>query len=138
MYHPSVQMEGANGELARKLLEKTNEVNVVQALVEVEHLNTRKAEKWIHLNAQHIPDFPILNLDFLRDLTVDIYQIHLASSYIQDKLQREESEEFQLEMLRNIQRISQPGLIRVRVYSRICNAIKYQLWVSYRSTHDHT
>ncbi|KYN30240.1 hypothetical protein ALC57_00308 [Trachymyrmex cornetzi] len=78
-YHPS----GANGELAHQLLEKANEINAVQALVEVEHLNTCKAQRWVR-----------------------------------DKLQREESEEFQLGMLRDIQIISQPGLIRVRVYSR--------------------
>jgi len=136
-YHPSVQMEGANRELACQLLEKANEVNVVQALVEAEHLNTRNAQRWIRLNAQHVPDFPILDLHFLRDLTVGIYQIHLAPSYIQDKLQREESEEFQIEMLRDVQRIPQPGLIRVRVYSRFRNAAKYQLWILYRPTNNH-
>jgi hypothetical protein len=136
-YHPSVQMEGANKELARQLLEKANEVNIVQAFVEAEHLNTRNAQRWVRLNAQHVPDFPILDLHFLRDLTVGIYQIHLAPSYIQDKLQREESEEFQIEMLRDVQRIPQPGLIRVRVYSRFRNAAKYQLWISYRPTDDH-
>nr|XP_012217696.1 PREDICTED: uncharacterized protein LOC105669368 [Linepithema humile] len=133
-YHPSVQMEGANRELACQLLEKANEVNVVQALVEAEHLNTQRR---IRLNAQHVPDFLILDLHFLRDLTVGIYQIHLAPSYIHDKLQREESEEFQIEMLRDVQRIPQPGLIRVRVYSRFRNAAKYQLWISYRPTNDH-
>jgi len=40
-------------------------------------------------------------------------------------------------MLRDIQRISQPGLIRVRVYSRFRNITKYQLWISHRPTHDH-
>ncbi|KYN39390.1 hypothetical protein ALC56_06209, partial [Trachymyrmex septentrionalis] len=37
-YHPSVQMKGDNGELICQLLEKANEVNVVQTLVEIEHL----------------------------------------------------------------------------------------------------
>lgn len=87
-------MEGANGKLARQLLEKANEVNVVQALVEAEHLNTCNAQRWVRLDAHHVPDFPILDLHFLRDLTIGIYQIYLAPSYIQDKLQREELEEF--------------------------------------------
>jgi len=81
-------MERVNRELARQLLEKTNKVNVVQALIEAEHLNTRNAQRWVCLNVQHVPDFPILDLHFLRDLTVGIYQIHLAPSYIQDKLQK--------------------------------------------------
>jgi len=77
----------------RQLLEKANKVNVVQALVEVEHLNTRKTERLICLNAQHILDFSILGLDFFRDPIVSIYQIRLRPSYIQE-LQREESEKF--------------------------------------------
>lgn len=83
------------------------------------------------LNAQHVPDFPMLNLNYLRDLTVSIYQIRLAPSYVQDKLQREESEEFQIDVLRDKERIPQLSLLRVRLYSRFRNAIKYQLWISY-------
>lgn len=77
-----------------------------------------------------------MTLDFIKNLTVGIYQIKLASSYIQDKLQRDEEEEFQVEMLRDINRLPQPGLMRVRLFSRFCNTQKYQLWISYRSTND--
>lgn len=80
-YRPTIRMKKANGELTRELLERARHVDVVEALVEVENLHTRNAQRWVRLNAQHVPDFRILDLHFLRDLTVGIYQIHLAPSY---------------------------------------------------------
>lgn len=131
-YHPLLVMEGADAALARQLLERAQEPNVVQALVEQENLHTRNAQRWVRLAANQIVDFPILGLDYLKDLTTGVYQIKLSSSYIQDKLQRDEDEEFQLEMLRNENRLPTPGFMRVRVYSRFRNSTKYQLWISYR------
>ncbi|EZA62814.1 hypothetical protein X777_07631 [Ooceraea biroi] len=57
-----------------------------------------------------------------------IINVHLAPSYIQDKIQRDGQEEFQLDEL-----IDEPGFIRVRLYSRFRNAAKYQLWIAYDS-----
>jgi len=73
-----------------------------------------------------VPNFPRLTLEHLRDLTVGVYQVYLAPSYIQDKIQRDEQEEFQLDEL-----IDESGFIRVRLYSRFRNAAKYQLWIAY-------
>lgn len=103
---------------------------VVQALVEVEILHTKNVYRWVCLNSDQLFDFPVLTLDFLKDLTVGIYQIKLAPFYVQDKLQRDEEEKFQLEMLRDVNRLPHPELLRVRVFSRFRNAAKYQLWIS--------
>lgn len=127
-------MVGANAELARRLLEKAKESNVVQALVEAESLHTRNAQRWIRLDTAHLNDFPILTIEYLKDLTFGTYQIKLSPSYVQDKLRRDGDEEFQIEMLRHENRLPWAGLIRVRVYSRFRNATKYQLWIAYRST----
>lgn len=83
-----------------------------------------------------IHNFPILTLDYLRDLTVGVYQVHLSRSYVQDKLRREGNEEFQLEKIRNRQNIRIPvnGLLRVRVFSRYRRGTKYQLWVAFKPT----
>lgn len=70
----------------------------------------------------------------MKDLTFGIYQVKLAPSYVQDKLQREGEEEFQLEMLRDQNRLPQPGFMRVRVFSRFHNATKHQLWIAYIPT----
>lgn len=64
-------------------------------------------------------------------MTVGIYQVELAPSYIQDKLQREEQEVFEIEMLRDARRLPEPGFLRVRVFSRFRNQTRYQLWISY-------
>ncbi|KMQ97459.1 hypothetical protein RF55_2196 [Lasius niger] len=111
-YRPVIEMQGANAELARQMLERAKTPNIVQALVEVDNLHTRNAQRWVRLDVQQILDFPILDLEYLKDLTVGIYQINLAPSYVQDKLQREGQEEFHVEMMRNIQRLPQPGLMR--------------------------
>ena len=39
---------------------------------------------WRRLNNHDLANFPILNLDYLKSLTVVIYQINLASLYIPD------------------------------------------------------
>lgn len=135
-YHPLLIMEGADANKAYQLLARAQEPNVVQALVETENLHTRNAQRWVKLDANQLNDFPALEIDLLKDITTGIYQLKLAPSYIQDKLQRDEDEEFQVEMLRDEDRLPTPGFMRVRVYSRFRNSTKYQLWVSYQSIND--
>lgn len=78
-----------------------------------------------------IHDFPLLALEYLKKLTVGIYQLNLAASYVQDKQDRESTEVFEVEMMRDHDRIPEPGLLRVRAYFRFRNATKYQLWIAY-------
>lgn len=82
-------MQETNAELARQMLERAKTPNIIQALIEVNNLHTRNAQRWVRLDVQQILDFPILDLKYLKDLTVGISQINLAPSYVQDKLQRE-------------------------------------------------
>ena len=83
------------------------------------------------MDADQLDDFPILTIEYLQELTAGIYQIEFAPSYIQDKLQREENDEFQVEMLRDENRIPEPGFLRARIWSRFRNATRYQLWIEY-------
>ncbi|KAM0727894.1 hypothetical protein ACS0PU_005363 [Formica fusca] len=126
-YHPLIQMEGANAELAQELLNRSKEVNIVQARVEVERMCTRNAQ-WIHLQNGQLHDFPRLSLESLRDLTVGTFQVNLAPSYIQDKMQRDGQEEFQLDSL-----LGEPELIRVRIFSRFRRATKHQIFIAYNN-----
>ncbi|XP_029157883.1 uncharacterized protein LOC114930298 [Nylanderia fulva] len=57
--------------MAQQLLEKAKEPNVIQALVEIENLRTKNAQQWVRLDAEQLFDFPILTLDFIKNLTVD-------------------------------------------------------------------
>lgn len=124
-YHPLIYMEEADENLARELLQRATRPNVIQQRVDDENLRGRGGQ-WVRLSHEHILDFPVLDFNYLRDLTVGTYQIKLAPSYVQDKLQRGDQEEFQIDV-----RFNDPTLIRVRVYSRYRNATKHQLWISY-------
>lgn len=46
------------------------------------------------MDEEELDDFPVLTIDYLRELTTGIFQIKLAPSYIQDKLQREQNNFF--------------------------------------------
>lgn len=129
-YHTTIQMEGANARMARQMIEKARTANIVQARVEEEHLERRNG-RWVQLSHHVVHQFPHLSLQYLRDLTVGVYQINLAPSYIQDKLLRDGEEELHLDELAD-----EGGFLRVRVYSRFRNATKYQIWISYRTQND--
>lgn len=135
-YYPLIHMAGVNAELAREMLEKSRQPNVVQAIVESENLQARNAQRWIKLTSDHVQNFPLLTLDFLRDLTIGVYQVNLSPSYVQDKLRREANEEFQLKVFRDPQNDAIPrnGLLRVRIFSIFRNATKYQLWIAFKPT----
>ena len=62
-YHPLIPMEGADAKIANEFFKKSKEPNVVQALVGVEKLHTR--------NAQRLLDFPVLTLQSLKKITIE-------------------------------------------------------------------
>lgn len=72
-------------------------------------------------------DFPILNLDDIRDLTVGTYQLKLAPSYVQDNVQEDNDRVFQFD-----ERIIEEGFVRFRMYSRFRRNTVYQQWIAYR------
>lgn len=120
-----IHMEGATPELAREILRRTQEINILQARVEVDNLRNRNA-RWRPLNHHDLEDFPHLTLDYVRNVAIGVYQVQLAPSYIQDKLQHEDNDVFEFDEL-----IEERGLLRVRVYSRFSNATRHQLWIAY-------
>lgn len=61
----------------------------------------------------------------MREITYGSYHIRLAPSYVQDNTQENREAEYQLD------HEHEPGLIRVRVYSRFRNATGRQLWISF-------
>lgn len=75
-YRPPIIMQNATVDVARHMLQRKDEANVMQARVEVERLRYRHGQ-WARLNNQ-VPRFPRLDIEFLRDLTVGVYQVNLA------------------------------------------------------------
>ncbi|KMQ84797.1 vacuolar protein sorting-associated protein 13c [Lasius niger] len=126
-YHPPLIMEQASAEAASEMIERSLMPNVIQARVEVDNLRLRRGQ-WMRLNDNVVPDFPILTLDYLRHLTIGVYQVNLAPSYIQDTFEREGVGELQID-----QALAEPGFIRLRVYSRFRRAMKHQVFIAYVS-----
>lgn len=126
-YHEPIQMADATPVLAREMVEKCGEPNIMQARVEIDNLKRRRHQDWIRMNERHMPDFPLLPMEYLRHLTYGVYQLRLASSYIQDKLQREGEEILEFD-----QRNDEPNLVKTRICSRFRNATKYQQWIAFR------
>ncbi|XP_066600076.1 uncharacterized protein [Prorops nasuta] len=124
-YHPTVKMQDADVQLAREMLNISTTPNVVQQKVQVDNLRLRNGQ-WRRLNYHDVLDFPILDLDYLKHLTMGIYQINLAPSYIQDKVLRDNEEIFEID-----EHFNESGFLRVRLYSRFRNAIKHQIFISY-------
>lgn len=118
-------MQDADVQYAREMVRRSRMPNVVQARVEVDNLTRRNAQ-WARLNNEDVLDFPILDLIYLTDLTVGTYQIKLSPSYVQDKIVRDNDDEFQLDGNINV-----AGFLRVRINSRFRNATRHQLFISY-------
>ena len=118
-------MEGANAELTTLMLLRALEPNNLQRLVEVNNLGARRAQ-WVLLDENEAADFPILTLEYIRNLCFGVYQVNLAPGYIYDKLQREVTDILQFDQNR-----LDPNLITARVFSRLRNTGRYQLWITY-------
>ena len=91
-YKETIDIQNADIDLANELLEKATRVNTMQARVEAENLTARNAS-WARLNHNRIPNFPVLTLDYLRNVTAGVYQVRLAPAYIQDKILRDNAQE---------------------------------------------
>ena len=127
-YHPSIDMVEANAELANNILMRRQQINHLQIRAEAENWHLRRAQ-WVPVNIADVPNFPHLQLNYLKDLTVGTYQIKLAPSYVQDSiLQNPERNEFQLNTL-----VNEPSLLHLRIFSRFRNATRYQLWISFEN-----
>lgn len=107
------------------MLRRSRLPNSVQARVEIDNLNRRDG-RWVRLNEEQVLVFPRLDMDYLKDLTIGVYQLDLSLGYIQDKFARERTVNLEIDDL-----FDEPGLIRIRVRSRYRNQTKYQIWIFY-------
>ena len=79
-----ILMRNATPELAIQILQRAQSPNQVQKRVVNQNLTARNAQ-WRRINHCDVLHFPILDINYLKDLTVGIYQIYLVPGYIQDK-----------------------------------------------------
>ena len=122
-YKDPILMEGATAELAENMLERARVDNPLRDRAIIQ---ARLQTIWRRLHHHELLDFPILDLNYLRELTIGIYQIKLAPSYIQDTIMRDENEIVEISEHRE-----EPGLVRFRLFSRFRNQTRYQQWIQY-------
>ncbi|XP_058790801.1 uncharacterized protein LOC131664004 [Phymastichus coffea] len=139
-YHRIIMMPDANVELAEQMLNKVNELNLVQARVEVEGLQRRRG-RWDNLTAMHVPLFPNLTLEYLRGLTYGTYQVGLAPSYVQDsslraELENEEEIGEDEQTFKIDRNTNEAGFMRIRISSRFRNATKHQVWIAFNEEYN--
>ena len=118
-FHEPIIMQDATVELANEIRRKAQEPNQAQHLVQENGLLRRRGA-WQSLRRQQI-DFPILNMEELRHLTLGVFQLNLAPSYIQDNIHQEEDHVMEIDAGLNIN-----NLLRIRIFSRHRNNTKYQ------------
>lgn len=123
-YHLTINMQDATEDLAREMLLKSRQANVIQQRVEADGL-LRRHGAWEPLDENQIPHFPILNIDDLRNLTFGVFQLRLSPSYIQYNT-IEGNNFFEYDS-----RLNDLQLVRIRVKSRHRNTVKYQLFISF-------
>jgi hypothetical protein len=122
-YRKPISMISATPEMAELMLERAKMPNVIQALVEEERLN-RQRKDWLDLSSEYLPGFPKLTEEYLHELTLGVYQLKLAPSYTQDKIQNDSEYNFQIHLER-------PGLLRVKIKSRFSGSKERNLWIAY-------
>ncbi|KAL7301790.1 hypothetical protein TKK_0005778 [Trichogramma kaykai] len=130
-FHPPIHMQSADVPLAQNMLHRSTLINYVQIRVEREGLLQRNVHSWLRLNVNQVNDFPILDENYLENLTAGVFQLELAPSYIQDTLQRDEQEEIQVELLCDEEQIPEPGFLRSRIWSRYRNRTRYQQFIHF-------
>ncbi|KYN12423.1 hypothetical protein ALC57_15406 [Trachymyrmex cornetzi] len=124
-YHQPIHMDGCDAEAARRILARSQEVNEVQARVAAENLQRRRQTEWERIDQNQLVDFPHLTLNYLQDLTLGVYQLFLAPSYIQDSLLRQNNV-FEVDL-----RAQEQGFARFRLFSRFRNAASHHQFISY-------
>lgn len=85
-YRPPLASDKPEDEqLAREMMEKVNKPNALQLKVEKGKFSSR-GRGWLPMQEPEIPEFPRLDLSYLRALTFGVYQIKQARHYTDEHL----------------------------------------------------
>lgn len=107
---------------AAKMIYLAKQSNAVQQRIETEGLDSR-ACKWVKMNESNA-NFPTLSEEQLRNITVGVYQIKLAKSYVQEHI--DESGGYDILVNSDIE-----GMLCVKIQSRHISSKKYACWIEY-------
>ena len=117
----STSQNEADTQVAQQMLLLAERANVLQRYV-LEHGLDRKLKVWKSVKEVV---FPRLSVEKLHDLTLGVYQLKLASSYIQEHL----SGMFDIHI-----HVDDASLLTVRLQSRHSNSRRYLIWIQSSET----
>ncbi|OXA43249.1 hypothetical protein Fcan01_22199 [Folsomia candida] len=146
-YFPPIRRENDNElYIAQQVIQRTERSNIFFQYLQDNNMINRRVI-WRPLNAaaletmpengplnididEVLTDFPQLNMDDLRDITLGTYQLKLSPSYTAEHVE----EDGKYMIFYNIQ---DRGILQVRLQSRHSNAKEYKLFIRYDPSEDH-
>ncbi|XP_041379414.1 uncharacterized protein LOC121392119 [Gigantopelta aegis] len=110
------------------MLEKAEEGNHLQKYLEDNDLLKKKSLfKNLDDATVELQNFPKLNMDQLRDITIGVYQLKQASSYSREHV--DDNGEYAVMVCKE-----SPTLIKVKIQSRHTSSAAHTLWIEYGDT----
>ena len=128
-YRPQLaNMDPSTEEIANKMLVRSAMSNDVQKMVEEEGLlKKRSIFKKVEMNTSGfslpLPDFPILSMDKLREITLGIYQLKEAKNYVSDNFTDNQYEVYVCNPIDH--------LLRVKLKSRHSSSVRHTVFIHY-------
>lgn len=123
-YCKPIRMAHATKEWAQEMVAQSKKHNKLRTFIEENKLQGQR-KNWEIMRSDSLPEFPKLTLDYLKKLTFGVYQVKLARSYVQDKIQSENQYHFKVHEERS-------NLIRLVTKSRFSESKQRNLWIAYR------
>ncbi|XP_041357860.1 uncharacterized protein LOC121374814 [Gigantopelta aegis] len=126
---PLVSSDSQSENIASYMLEKAEEGNHLQKYLEDNDLLKKKSLfKNLDDATVELQNFPKLNMDQLRDITIGVYQLKQASSYSREHV--DDNGEYAVMVCKE-----SPTLIKVKIQSRHTSSAAHTLWIEYGDGH---
>ena len=125
-FRPSLaSMDQSSTNVAEKMLEKVKLPNPVKEFV-LEQGLLNKPSKYTSIDAAEniLSDFPKLDIDSLRDITMGVYQLKQCIHYSKEHLREDGS--YDLMVAKEVD-----GLLQVQIKSRHSRNVIHKLWIQY-------
>ena len=122
---PLVTSLESDAVMAKRMMTLAKSPNRLQQKVTDNKWDKRRTI-WKTMDASEMPDFPQLNENELRDLTMGVYQIRQAKSYTKEH----QTKEGKYEILVNKE---QDGILKAQIRSRHTSSKTYNLWIEHNA-----
>jgi len=130
-FHPPIKVDTVEDiEFAEAMLERYDMPNLLHEHL-VEQKLIRHTKQWKEISSESLADFPRLSLIDLRRLTLGVYQIKLAPSYMADANEEGEGD-YDIRWHEEVK----AAAIRFKLQSRFRASVKHYLWLGYNPANE--